>query len=106
MESSTKDNIKESSAERREALVQALLSLENETEAGALLDDMCTIKEIEDMANRLYIARLLADGRTFIDVEDMTGASSATISRVNKCLKHGGGYRAVLGHMHDKNKQS
>jgi TrpR-related protein YerC/YecD len=80
----------------RDVLTRALLSLQTPEECGALLDDMCTIKEIEDMSHRLMIAVLLAEGRTFIDVEKQTGASSATISRVNKCLKHGSGYRTVI----------
>ncbi|EFV02858.1 TrpR family protein YerC/YecD [Pseudoramibacter alactolyticus ATCC 23263] len=86
---------------RREALVRALLSIEDAQMANDLLDDMCTIKEIEDMANRLTIAELLAAGKTFIDVEKATGASSATISRVNKCLKHGRGYRRVIDRMNE-----
>ncbi len=80
----------------RDVLTRALLSLQTPEECGALLDDMCTIKEIEDMSHRLMIAVLLAEGKTFIDVEKQTGASSATISRVNKCLKHGSGYRTVI----------
>jgi TrpR-related protein YerC/YecD len=80
----------------RDVLTRALLSLQTPEECDALLDDMCTIKEIEDMSHRLMIAVLLAEGKTFIDVEKQTGASSATISRVNKCLKHGTGYRTVI----------
>ncbi len=80
----------------RDVLIKALLSLETPQECEALLDDMCTIKEIEDMSHRLMIALLLAERKTFIDVEKKTGASSATISRVNKCLKHGTGYQTVI----------
>ena len=77
-------------------LARAIMAIENEEECMSLLEDMCTIKEIEDMANRFHIALLLHDGKTFIEVENMTGASSATISRVNRCLKHGSGYRQVI----------
>lgn len=82
--------------DNKKELARALMTVETEQEWYDLLDDMCTIKEIEDMSNRLLIARLLADGKTFIDVEHETGASSATISRVNRCLKHGKGYRLVI----------
>ena len=77
----------------RDVLIKALLSLKTPEECEALLDDMCTIK---DMSHRLMIALLLAERKTFIDVEKKTGASSATISRVNKCLKHGTGYQTVI----------
>ena len=86
---------------KKTALTKAILSLNNEEEYLDFLEDMCTIKEIEDMASRLYIAKLLSEGKTFIDVEDETGASSATISRVNRCLKHGKGYQMVLERLSD-----
>ncbi|MBK5243487.1 MAG: DNA-binding transcriptional regulator [Eubacteriaceae bacterium] len=84
---------------KRHVLAQAILSLETEEECNLLLEDICTIKEIEDMAHRFEIAFLLSRGKTFIDVEKITGASSATISRVNRCLKHGKGYRHVIEKM-------
>jgi TrpR-related protein YerC/YecD len=88
---------------KRHALAQALLALETEEECNRLLEDLCTIKEIEDMAHRFEIAYLLSQGKTFIDVEKSTGASSATISRVNRCLKYGKGYRTVIEKMkHDE----
>ena len=54
------------------------------------------------MANRFQIALLLYEGKTFIDVENQTGASSATISRVNRCLKHGKGYRQIIESVFDQ----
>ncbi|MBQ3335565.1 MAG: DNA-binding transcriptional regulator [Eubacteriaceae bacterium] len=87
---------------KKTALAKAILSLNNEKECLDFLEDMCTIKEIEDMASRLEIAKLLSEGKTFVDVERETGASSATISRVNRCLKHGGGYRMVLERIDDE----
>jgi len=88
---------------KRHALAQALLALETEEECNRLLEDLCTIKEIDDMAHRFEIAYLLSQGKTFIDVEKSTGASSATISRVNRCLKYGKGYRTVIEKMkHDE----
>jgi TrpR-related protein YerC/YecD len=89
---------------KRHALAQAILALETEEECNLLLEDLCTIKEIEDMAHRFEIAYLLSQGKTFIDVEKSTGASSATISRVNRCLKYGKGYRSVIEKMKNNRK--
>ncbi|HEY5556568.1 YerC/YecD family TrpR-related protein [Acetobacterium sp.] len=88
---------------KRQVLAQAILALETEEECDMLLEDICTIKEIEDMAHRFEIAFLLSQGKTFIDVEKITGASSATISRVNRCLKYGKGYRHIIEKMKNKN---
>ena len=88
----------------RKMLAQAILSIESEEECFELLEDICTIKEVDDMANRFQIALLLYEGKTFIDVENQTGASSATISRVNRCLKHGKGYRQIIERMFDQNE--
>ncbi|MEF9919037.1 MAG: YerC/YecD family TrpR-related protein [Eubacterium sp.] len=85
--------------DKRKVLAQAILSIKDETECFELLEDICTIKEVDDMANRFQIALLLYEGKTFIDVENQTGASSATISRVNRCLKHGKGYRQIIERM-------
>ena len=90
--------------DKRKMLAQAILSIESEEECIELLEDICTIKEVDDMANRFQIALLLYEGKTFIDVENQTGASSATISRVNRCLKHGKGYRQIIERMFDQNE--
>lgn len=90
--------------DKRKMLAQAILSIESEEECFELLEDICTIKEVDDMANRFQIALLLYEGKTFIDVENQTGASSATISRVNRCLKHGKGYRQIIEWMFDQNE--
>ena len=90
--------------DKRKMLAQAILSIESEEECFELLEDICTIKEVDDMANRFQIAPLLYEGKTFIDVENQTGASSATISRVNRCLKHGKGYRQIIERMFDQNE--
>lgn len=90
--------------DKRKILAQAILSIESEEECFELLEDICTIKEVDDMANRFQIALLLYEGKTFIDVENQTGASSATISRVNRCLKHGKGYRQIIERMFDQNE--
>ena len=81
-------------------LFKAILSLENEKECSKFFEDICTIKEIQDIAQRLEVARLLEEGRAYNDVAKQTGASTATISRVNKCISYGsGGYKIVLDRM-------
>ena len=79
-------------------LLKALLLLDNADEAYALLQDLCTIREIQDMAQRLQVARLLAQGEHYSAIQESTGASATTISRVSKCLNYGAdGYSRVLG---------
>lgn len=76
---------------------KAILSLETEEECRMFFDDVATIKEALDLSARLEVARLLDAGSVFSEISRLTGASSATISRVNKCLTYGeGGYRTVL----------
>ena len=85
------------------ALFEAVLSLESIEECAAFFDDVCTIKEIQDLSQRFAVARLLDKGEKYQKIEETTGASTATISRVNKCLTYGsGGYRAVLKKANDK----
>lgn len=81
-------------------LYQAVLMLKDEEEARKFFDDVATIKEVLDMSSRLEVARMLAGGAVFSEISKETGASSATISRVNKCLNYGeGGYETVLERM-------
>lgn len=78
-------------------LFRAILSLDSEEECAAFFEDICTVKEIQDLSQRLQVAAMLNRGEKYQAIEQMTGASTATISRVNKCLIYGsGGYRAVL----------
>ena len=81
---------------------QAVLSLETEEECRKFFDDVATIKEVIDLSARLEVARLLDGGSVFSEISRETGASSATISRVNKCLTYGeGGYKTVLDRIKD-----
>lgn len=81
-------------------LFSALCSLETLDEAAALLHDLCTPREIEDLSQRLEVAELLSEGRSYVDVIRATGASSTTVSRVSKCLNGpAGGYRLVLARL-------
>ena len=80
-----------------EDLLAAITSIQSREEAYALLLDLCTIREIHDMAQRLHVARLLAAGEHYARIQELTGASATTISRVSKCLNYGAdGYRTVL----------
>lgn len=78
-------------------LCQAILNLSTFEECYKFFEDVCTIKEIQEIAQRLEVARLLKEGKPYNEVAKETGASTATISRVNKCLSYGsGGYEIVL----------
>lgn len=80
-----------------DSLVEALLALNTREEAYALLEDLCTISELHDMAMRWEVARLLAAGEKYDTIESRTGASSATISRVKRALKYGAdGYALII----------
>jgi len=79
-----------------EYLYRAVLSLDTAEECRAFFEDICTIKELYSMAQRITVARLLSCGKTFNEIVEKTGASSATISRVNKALNFGKGYKTVL----------
>ncbi|MDO4848329.1 MAG: YerC/YecD family TrpR-related protein [Coriobacteriia bacterium] len=81
-------------------LFAALRSLKTDEEAAAFLGDLCTPREIDDLSQRLAVATLLKEGRSYMDVSRATGASSTTVSRVSKCLNgERGGYRMVLGRL-------
>ena len=81
----------------------AIISLSTEEECAAFFEDVCTIKEMEAITQRLSVALMLSRGEKYQDIESKTGASTATISRVNKCLNYGsGGYRTVIAKLHNK----
>ena len=85
-------------------LFEAILSLENIDECAAFFEDICTIKELQDLTQRLEVAKMLNSGIKYQTIEAKTGASTATISRVNKCLNYGsGGYKSVLAKLEDGN---
>ncbi len=89
--------------ELTDKLVSGILKLKTEEECYKFFEDICTIKEIKEIAQRLEVARLLEEGRAYNDVAKQTGASTATISRVNKCISYGsGGYKIVLDRMKDE----
>jgi TrpR-related protein YerC/YecD len=80
-----------------EALLDAFVSLGSTDEAFAFLQDVSTIRELQDMAQRLSVARMLAAGEHYARIQEVTGASSTTISRVSRCLHYGAdGYTKVI----------
>lgn len=79
------------------ALAKAVASVRTEEEAAALLVDLCTVREVDELAQRLQVAALLDGGQSYSAVQQATGASSTTVSRVSKYLNgEAGGYRMVL----------
>ena len=80
-----------------DTLFRGILTLESVEECYAFFEDVCTAKELLDIAQRLRAAKMLQAGENYLEVSRVTGMSTATISRVNKCLTHGeGGYDMVL----------
>ena len=77
---------------------KAVLSLKTEEECRSFFEDVCTIKELQDLSQRLQVAFLLDEGKNYQEISRLTSVSSATISRVNRCLVYGdGGYKTVIG---------
>lgn len=78
-------------------LFAAILSLKDNKECYAFFEDICTVAEIKSLAQRLHVAVMLHQGRTYAEICDATGVSTATISRVNRSLEYGAdGYQTVL----------
>ena len=81
-----------------EDLLEVLVALDDKDAAFALLEDLFTIREIRESSQRLAVARMLHNGKSYTAIETATGASATTIARVSKCLSYGtGGYRIALG---------
>ena len=75
-------------------LFRAILLLETEEDCYRFFEDLCTIKELQAISQRFQVATLLDEKKTYSEIEEITGASTATISRVNRCLVYGAeGYR-------------
>ncbi len=87
-------------SESTDRLFKAILSLENVEECYAFFEDICTITELRDMSQRLDTAFLIDKGISYQKISEQIGVSTATISRVSRCLNYGaGGYRAVIDRM-------
>ena len=82
---------------------EAILKLENIDECYDFFEDVATINEVKSLAQRMHVAKLLNEKKTYSEISEITGASTATISRVNKCVNYGSnGYTTVLKRLQDK----
>lgn len=86
-------------------LFKAILELENIDECYKFFEDIATINELKAISQRIHVAKMLKDKKVYTEIAEITGASTATISRVNKCLNYGqGGYNLVLDRLYPKGK--
>lgn len=84
-------------------LFDAVLTLEDREDCYRFFEDICTVNELQAIAQRLQVAKLLSEKRTYAEIETLTTASTATISRINRCLMYGAdGYRRVLARLREK----
>ena len=78
-------------------LFEAILLLKDVSECERFFEDLCTISEIKELAQRLEVAQMLREKKTYMEISEITGASTATISRVNRSLNYGAeGYTIIL----------
>jgi len=82
--------------ERMDFLFQLITEIDNIDDCRALFGDLCTAKEVENMAERCYAAKLLMEGNTYNQVMAQADISSATLSRVSRCVQYGNGYSRLL----------
>lgn len=93
-------------SEETDHLFEAILSLKNLEECYRFFDDLCTFSEIQAMTQRLQVAEMLEAGSTFSQISKEIGVSSATITRVNKCLSYGAdGYKIILARLNGLHTQ-
>jgi TrpR-related protein YerC/YecD len=90
-------------SEDMDYLFEGILSLQTKEECYRFFEDICTINEIKAFEQRLQVAKMLSDKRTYLDIASTTGASTATISRINRSLNYGNdGYKLILGRLEVK----
>ena len=90
-------------SESLDRLFDVILKLEDREACYRFFEDICTVKEMDDLAQRLDVAVMLAEGANYQTIAQTVGVSTATISRVNKCLRYGsGGYRDALEKMKEE----
>ena len=82
--------------ERIQQLFEIITKIDNIEDCRALFDDLCTVKEVENMAERCFAAKLLMEGNTYSQVMAQSDISSATLSRVSRCVQYGNGYSKLL----------
>lgn len=86
-------------------LFDGILTLQDREDCYRFFEDICTINEIHSIAQRLQVAKLLSEKKTYNEIEKVTKASTATISRINKCIVYGAdGYRRVLERLNNEKK--
>lgn len=89
--------------ENRQFLYEAILKLQSIEECEAFFEDLCTVQELESISQRLVVAKLLTEDKVYTDIVERTGASTATISRVNRTLQSGkDGYSIIFGRFEGK----
>ena len=87
-------------------LFDAILSLQNKEECYSFFEDVCTVNELLSLSQRFEVAKMLRDQKTYLDIAEKTGASTATISRVNRSLNYGNdGYDMVFSRLQDMDKE-
>lgn len=92
--------------ELTDKLFQCILCMQTVDECYQLFEDLCTVNEIQAIAQRMEVAAMLDEKCTYVEIAKQTGASTATISRVNRCLNYGtDGYKLAIDRMKEKNKQ-
>jgi TrpR-related protein YerC/YecD len=90
-------------SEDMDFLFEGVLSLKTKEECYRFFEDICTINEIKAFEQRLQVAKMLAEKRTYLDIASTSGASTATISRINRALNYGSdGYKLILGRLKSK----
>lgn len=82
--------------EKITALYELIASVQNPEDCRVLFQDLCTAKEIENMAERVFAAKLLLEGKTYNQIMEQADISSATLSRVSRCVQYGEGYSKLL----------
>lgn len=89
-----------------DSLFKAILCLNDEEECYTFFEDLCTIKELLSIAQRFEVATMLRDKKTYMEIVEKTGASTATISRVNRSLNYGcGGYELIFSRLNNEDKK-
>jgi len=90
----------------KDFLFKAILTLKNIDECYDFFEDVCTVSELKDMAQRLIVAKMLSEKKVYSEIVNKTGASTATISRVNRSLEYGrDGYKLVLDRLKENEKE-
>lgn len=98
-------NNKNKRTEPHHELYRAMMKLQTPEECYRFFEDLCTVSELKAMEQRYEVAKLLDEGMVYNEILEKTGASSATISRVNRCLNYGAdGYRVILDRMGEETK--